>query len=640
MLTESRKVKLNLCARENESVWLHHPLIGDPSFDAFERHACNPAYVGEPPYAWPVNASLYRDSKTGNRFCYVSLYPETYIAEDGTLFGPGKTLLLRSKDEGGSWENLGIVLEGDKTKFDGDGIRPGTALDAMVVEANGRYHMLYCWAHATERRKIGLAYASADKPEGPFVRDEQPMVTPIEPPLGPGDFRDVYEGTLIRRQRDWLILSCIRQIHQPIECLNWSGYNQALIAMTAPNPQGPWSHPVLLISPQMPCWQPQPIENGVHWVHDGFVYVSQYSVASNRSYHALYRAPVERAHEPEAWEPFQNGSIFHAEPLDWEAMGVWGQPIHGYVNDRGRLEVFYPAMDLRNRGTINFAGCDWSHMQRDGFWLSGTTAPSLGLVQKGFSDFQLTVDLTAHFVADGGDWALVWNQTAALGPEPESPGALHNVNVRQLAEKALAECSLLKIKGNQWAFEENGHLRAQGSMPHSHALTLEQRGNQILLNGTPIAETSLTGGPIGFLADKFTYLEVRKFDLSGTPLEDHFIRLSALEGLWGAANNIRLWQPQTVGFLSTPGYVSGFEEARAKWNFHGSRARLFLPHGPQFGEAEVWLDGALQQILTLYAENETPSSLVWESEPLVSGLHAVMLLRKSGKLPVDQFEYI
>jgi hypothetical protein len=45
------------------------------------------------------------------------------------------------------------------------------------------------------------------------------------------------------------------------------------------------------------------------FVHRGFVYAPATSVALNRNYNALFRAPLERAAEPGAWELFQNGSL-------------------------------------------------------------------------------------------------------------------------------------------------------------------------------------------------------------------------------------------------------------------------------------------------------------------------------------------
>jgi len=39
--------------------WLHHPLVGDPSWDSFQREPGNPVYIGKEPYLWPVNGFLW-----------------------------------------------------------------------------------------------------------------------------------------------------------------------------------------------------------------------------------------------------------------------------------------------------------------------------------------------------------------------------------------------------------------------------------------------------------------------------------------------------------------------------------------------------------------------------------------------------
>lgn len=41
-------------------VWLRHPVLGDPSFDAFERVPGNPIHTGALPYGWPVNGFFSR----------------------------------------------------------------------------------------------------------------------------------------------------------------------------------------------------------------------------------------------------------------------------------------------------------------------------------------------------------------------------------------------------------------------------------------------------------------------------------------------------------------------------------------------------------------------------------------------------
>ena len=46
---------LEAAHRQAGSLWLHHPVLGDPSFDTFQRAACNPIHSGYPRFEWPVN---------------------------------------------------------------------------------------------------------------------------------------------------------------------------------------------------------------------------------------------------------------------------------------------------------------------------------------------------------------------------------------------------------------------------------------------------------------------------------------------------------------------------------------------------------------------------------------------------------
>lgn len=636
------KNHLDLCDFTNRNYWLHHPVIGDPSFDAFRRSEQNPAYVGEPPYEWPVNGSLYYDPLSGFRYCYVSLYPETYWAKDGTQFGPGKTLLLRSRDSGKSWDNLGIILEGDKDLFDGDGTRSGTAFDAMVIRVDDSYHMLYCWAQIADWKQIGFALAHADSPEGPFIRSTSPLICPLEEPLRPGNFRDLYEGTLIRRQNDWLMLTCIRQNDPPLRAdhslIDWAPFCQALVAMTADSLTGPWSKPALLLSPQMCAWQPQPIENGVHWEHDGHIYVCQYSVASNRSYHSLFRAPVESAHEPSSWEPYRNGSVFHAEPIKSESMGIWGQPLHGYVDTEGRFQIMYPAKNQQNRGTINFASCDWNSPFKNGFWLSGTTAPSLGLVQRAFSDFELSAEINVDSF-ESGHWAIIWNHDSVIGPQPELNEEQHPR--RQLANESIEGCTRLSFSYDSWILEEEKRAIASGKVRAVNGrfqFSVGQKGCDVFIDGELVGCVGRHGGLIGLYAEENTYLHVNRFVIDGISSTAR-LKLSALEGVWGAANNMKHWRIETTGFAGKPGYSSVYEEACVKWSFYGSSPEVYLPKGPEFGLVSIWLDGIEVASLDLSAPEPIASRVLWSDPSLEPGYHAVMLKREKGRIPVDLFEF-
>ena len=148
-------------------------------------------------------------------------------------------------------------------------------------------------------------------------------------------FVKLYAGTLIQRESDWLIVSAI------------GGGSWAMQAMTAPHADGPYSHPALVLWPQSNVYHPAPTEPYPAFKTGGYVYAPFTSVATNRGYQVMYvralragesaqtcerkkerqqpcaaatcsplccllcsrryRAPLESATDPAAWEVVQSG---------------------------------------------------------------------------------------------------------------------------------------------------------------------------------------------------------------------------------------------------------------------------------------------------------------------------------------------
>jgi hypothetical protein len=92
--------KTNYAKAENKDFWLRHPVLGDPSFDSFEKLG-KIVHKSEPPYEWAVNGSLFRDPKDGDWYCFVGLYGFGYTGIKNNF------IIYHSKDEGKSRENLG-----------------------------------------------------------------------------------------------------------------------------------------------------------------------------------------------------------------------------------------------------------------------------------------------------------------------------------------------------------------------------------------------------------------------------------------------------------------------------------------------------------------------------------------------------
>src|SRR5205814_3047217 len=87
--------------------------------------------------------------------------------------------------------------------FDHDGHTP----DASVVFDAGRYHMIYDWGEADFNREGGLAYAWAQKPEGPWHRSPNPITRKTTTTLMGGKYTRTYAPTIIKRSHDWLIVA-------------------------------------------------------------------------------------------------------------------------------------------------------------------------------------------------------------------------------------------------------------------------------------------------------------------------------------------------------------------------------------------------------------------------------------------------
>ena len=89
---------LDFARMEHRDAWLRHPVLGDASFDTFEKLG-ETVHRSAPPFAWAVNGSIYRDFD-GVWYCYAGLYAFGYAAvSEETL---SHFIIYRSLDEGKS----------------------------------------------------------------------------------------------------------------------------------------------------------------------------------------------------------------------------------------------------------------------------------------------------------------------------------------------------------------------------------------------------------------------------------------------------------------------------------------------------------------------------------------------------------
>jgi hypothetical protein len=621
----------------NKDAWLRHPVLGDPSFDAFVRPPGSLIYRGVAPREWAVNGFLFDDPQGGGLFAYVGRYPRDY--KFGPGHAPADSLVLRSRDDGRTWEELSPVFAGDFA-FAGETGGANIAPDVTVVYADGRYHLAYDWVHdaatwdtvfkPTATCDSGVGYAWAERPEGPFHRHPEPILRNIShrSPVH-GKYRRLYGSTLLRRRTDWLLLT-----------LTDSGQHFAwgLYALTAANPEGPWSEPQLVQSLESDDFQPALMEFFPAFSHDGNVFAPATSVALNRNFQCLWRAPLESAHTAAAWSLHQHGSVWHAETSADEHDGIWGQTFSGVVEATGRLRVLFPSRDAQGCGTINLAERPWAVPLRErGFVLSGCAGPSLTLLRKSYRDFTLRVAGTLN-----GTARLLWGWRGVLGPDRHSSDAtLHPL--------ATADCFAWEWRNTGWRvlrFDAAGRVEvlAHGSWA-GLALELELKvtttgHTQVSADGAILWSgiTEKPAGHIGLWLEPRSRVEITTFAVDGNSAPgvirwhwlDAFLASGVLEEDWETRSD-----PLSPGREVAVRRDSG---GRLKWNFYGSGVRWWAPRGPELGRVRIKIDGQVQAELDLHASDNIPASSVFEQEGMADGGHTLVIETVTGRLATGVLE--
>ena len=536
---------------EHRNSWTRDAVIGDPSWDNFARAPGNPIYVGREPFPWSVNGSLFHDPCGGNWYAYPALYPRNY-------WPAGPCALLRSADDGRSWQDLGLALQGDPLSFDQGGATP----DVSLLHADGAYHMVYDWV-TPDCLDGGIAYAKASSPEGPFRKSSRPIHAESRQEALLGRYKRVYLSTLLRREADWLILSAMSTPGN-------AGNSWALVAFTAGDPADEWRGPEMLLCPEEGAYLPQPVEFNHAFVFRGEVFVAASSVSRNRTYQLLYRAPLAQAHRAESWEIHQEGSLWHWEPGDYETLGIWGQSFCA-VAEEGRVTALYPSRNGADRGTLSLATRPWDVPFKDGFVLSAPNAQAVTFTRQSFED--VTLRLRA---ASSGAFQVLWGCASPLGPDrPYSSEG-------EPSPHTLRGFPSLRLHAEGWEVWDTGEdgqrsLLARGRLPEaaSESWDLEltwtpevacwKLGATLLWRGAACRQSGL----FGLLAEPGSCLRVHGFETS-TGGKKMPLVLLPYAGTMGAGLDARDWQPLEAGRR----VVASRAGARAKFNFLGGRFRL------------------------------------------------------------------
>jgi DUF1680 family protein len=621
-----------------KDAWFRNPVLGDPSFDNFKRYAKNPIERGTPPFNWPVNGFYFEDPVSGNEYIYVGEYRTGYaMGDDKNKSDIGKSCVVYcSEDKGKTWKYKGPVFRDESVKLEGEDGIITFAPDASIVYSDGKYYMGFDYATSAFTWDIkglmhgGIAVAVSEKPEGPFSIYSKPAIANryfYDKPYN-GKFNRCYAATLMKLKKQWVIL---------FDLDSGPYFSWGLTAITAPSPEGPWSAPVLLNSTESDRYYPSLLEYFPTFLHNDTVYAPATSVAKNRNFQGIFRVPSEDVMNPEKWQLWKEGSVWHSKHSENEYEGIWGQTFSGFVNEKNVLKVMYPSRDKENRGTINLASADWSKPQRDtGFIFSGHGSPSFTAITGFYNQPEIRASFSYY-----GTMAVFWNYRAPVGPDqPKSDAELHPLMFRSNTRLQLTDGQWLLLDA---ASDGSTDTIAKGTLDNSPDIFLDIRHiNQqinISINHNLIWQGILKNnnyGKCGLLAMKYSGVEMQSFIVNGDSRPGYTNWLYT-EGLLNSGSNLKDWDVIENKELFTfgTGAVSKIDTARAKWSFTGSGFDLYCPKMPSLGMAEILVNGVVVKQIDLHAENEEKSEVVFSMRSLADKKNAIVIKGINGRIALD-----
>jgi len=642
--------------------WLTHPVLGGPSFDEWTRHPGNPIVRGAAPFDWPVNGTLFIDPQSENWYLYVGRYPKGYAM---SAEAPMHCIVLRSKDAGKTWEDLGRILPPETPHvYAGETAPVEHAPDAYVIYADGKYHMAFDWVSANTTwenvtkpgadNNNGVGYAWADQPEGPWHVTERPVATTRDMKTLHGKYRRLYASSIVRRTNDWLILT-------DVDSGNYFGWG--VVGMTAAQPEGPYSEPKLLLSPEGDTYYPPLIEHFPSYIgEDGRLYLPGTSVAKNRGVQALFSVDLERAMEPEAWR--LDSLKAHMQPTanEYEHAGIWGQAYSLAFPKSGPPTMMYPSRDANGMGTINLATRVPQKTPKT-MWVGAGDAPTLALAPMPPQFDGMKAKLRVH-----GTVTVCWRVKAEIGPNQPHSDAIFSPNSQGYYAGVRFE------EGGRWVEVDyadkpepnkstpvEARDLAAGTYNATNTIEMEYKHQLSGLSNLVIGDSNSekfrdreAWDSIGILVEPHSYVEVISMSAAFTESDGDHSRyvLNAEEGLLGAAqgDHDSRWK-QDEGLSTQWGtscYVSNSSDVRAKWNFFGTGVEFFAVGAPGLGIVEVLLDGNLVKELDLSEEwyMRAPYQILDWRHPdyFVTGLprgpHAIVLRPKQGKIAITGLSVI
>jgi hypothetical protein len=612
--------------------WSHHFAYGSPSWDTFERFPNNPVYQGRDGMEWPVNGFLYNDPVSKNWFLFIGEYRRNYaIVQDSTAKN-FNCVIYKSSDRGRTWEKRGDLFPLNMRCYDSLNIQ---APDVMVVYDGGKYHLVFDWvsgqASWQEMGLSGIGYAVSDHPDGPYTVSAKPLKMNTQYRSKPllNKYWRMYAQMLVKRKNDWVLLYMM----DTAPSRSW-----ALAASTSTSPEGPYSDPVLIRHVEGKTSYPPLMEYFPAFEHQGYVYFPATSVATNRNYQLISRVKTEEVTNPDRWEIFSAGSCWHSENTGNEYAGIWGQTITGFVDDSDSIIVMFPSKNKGNYGTINLAKASWSHLFRDkGFALAAAESGSFTYLKRGIEPDDLNIDFDLS-----GTMRIIWDfhKTADI----------QNTWGKFDFKHGAGEYKEIEISKTGWKMNLIGkeHIQTVDSgkilnfKAAANNLHLEKENGEYSLhfNDLKLWEGPLNNNPgvVGIMLDPRSNLFVSRFEVKGKQTKGKLF-YGYYEALLTAGNQDNDWEiKKDTLFRNGEGAVSKGDNACAKWNFEGTGFEIYLPMGPDFGSAAIFIDGQPAGIIQLKNDKLLKSKMVFQSKKLNKGLHAVFIKTTDGRLPLDCIE--
>ena len=649
---------------DHMNAWLRHPVLGDPSFDTFERLG-ETVHVSAPPYEWAVNGSLFCDFD-GTWYYYAGLYGRGYL---GDL--PSRFKIYRSKDKGESWEDLGWGMDTGFT-FNGNEFPSDGCPDVFLIwdEKVGKYLLTYdtstndmTWEKAHDPNghtaDSGAAIAWADTPAGPFERVPERFLSNRKAFGMLGRWGRAYASCVVPRKNDYIAF-CLCDSHQH--------YAWALSAMTAPTPDGPWSLPHLVLSCERPEYYPCPLEFFPVEVHGDKVLAHATSVAMNRNYQAVFEAELEAAHEAAAWKLTEDGNVWHAHDHPDEYVGIWGQTTNGFVEkETGRYIVMHASRNAQDLGTLGVAWRPWDTPHSDGFVFTAHGGSSISVLKAGYDAFDAAMEFTSKGTID-----FVFDYHGILGPDDScadstpSCAALSNYTAVRVCSNA---CSIVTVSpaGNASTHGAGTPVEKQAAgLRICHTATVcptvsltthtkaffntgitslrirrDEKGRvSVWANDVLVCVDLALPHPghssLALIAAPHSRLDCSRLEVEGEPLPYTWCWNTA-DAILGAGQLMpekALVRPN--GHLEADrwhrfagGYV-GEGHIAAKWNLHGSDFAIAFQKGRRFGAAGIWVDGCFAGSVELDGEGGAQ----YRVTELVPGPHAILVKPLRGRIAI------